>query len=105
VKDDIDAVYRQLDDVSITDITVHKFCSVLDRSVQPRRLAIRVSLRFEIIEHADKPTLGLQQIDDVGTDQSSASGNERPLFSRGKWHDLFVNPWSSLSMCVWRRSM
>jgi hypothetical protein len=53
VKHHVDSIQRRLDDFSIAHVALHEFCSVPDSRLQPRRLAIPMSLRFEVVKDAD----------------------------------------------------
>ena len=73
VKDDVDLVERGSDSFAIAQIAFHEF----DPLVNPSWPAAAVSLRFEIVEHANFPTFAHKQISDVRSNQASTAGNER----------------------------
>jgi hypothetical protein len=82
VKDNIDASERRLDNVSVAYVSLNKFYSVLYGRLQPWGSAFPVRLRLKVIKNPNRPASRLQQIDNMGANEPSASGNQRPVFMR-----------------------
>jgi hypothetical protein len=53
VKHHVDSIQRRLDDFSIAHVALYELSSVPNSRLQPGRLTIPVSLRFEVIENAN----------------------------------------------------
>ena len=76
MKDYVDAVESGTDGIAIADISFDE----LDRCRNPGWFPAAVGVRLEIIEHANFPAFGDEQIGEMRADEARATGNKRASF-------------------------
>ena len=78
MKNDINVLQRSKNGSVVLNVALDKFSG----SIHPFRLSKLVCLRLQVVEDTNTPTFADEQVNDMGTDETCATGNQRTFLVR-----------------------